>query len=172
MFHFVILPDTLHNCDFALTFIKNPLLSAKISSVFLNPKTLGKWTIMLMDLRSILQLVLQILIVFSCCVINFLSPIKRDHYPIFILKRTKEMIANLRMEWMENVMVLRECELHKLLRTLRCKASRGYNRPFYRCSSHIELIRFTEYYRMPREHEHISFVFSSAFRDIFFLKFC
>ena len=29
------------------------------------------------------------------------------------------------------------------------------------------LIRFKEYYRMPRGHEHISFVFSSAFRDIF-----
>ena len=41
------------------------------------------------------------------------------------------------------------------------------NRPFYRYSGHIELIRFKEYYRMPREHEHISFVFASAFRDIF-----
>ena len=30
-----------------------------------------------------------------------------------------------------------------------------------------ELIRFKEYYRMPRRHEHISFVFSSSFRDIF-----
>ena len=34
-------------------------------------------------------------------------------------------------------------------------------------NGHIELIRFKEYYRMPREHEHISFVFSSAFPDIF-----
>ena len=42
-----------------------------------------------------------------------------------------------------------------------------YNRPFYRYWGHIELIRFKEYYRMPRGHEHISFVFSSAFRDIF-----
>ena len=41
------------------------------------------------------------------------------------------------------------------------------NRPFYRYGGHIELIRFEEYYRMPRGHEHISFVFSSAFRDIF-----
>ena len=41
------------------------------------------------------------------------------------------------------------------------------NRPFYRCGGHIELIRFKEYYRMPMGHEHISFVFSSAFRDIF-----
>ena len=72
---------------------------------------------MVMDLRPILQLVLQVLILFSCCVINFLSPIKRDHYPIFIFNRTKEMIANLRMEWMENAMVLRECELHKLPRS-------------------------------------------------------
>ena len=38
---------------------------------------------------------------------------------------------------------------------------------FYRYGGHIELIRFKEYYRMPRGHEHISFVFSSAFRDIF-----
>ena len=41
------------------------------------------------------------------------------------------------------------------------------NRPFYRYGGHIELIWFKEYYRMPRGHEHISFVFSSAFRDIF-----
>ena len=40
-------------------------------------------------------------------------------------------------------------------------------RPFYRYGGHIELIGFKEYYRMPRGHEHISFVFSSAFRDIF-----
>ena len=41
------------------------------------------------------------------------------------------------------------------------------NRPFYRYGGHIELIQFKEYYRMPRGHENISFVFSSAFRDIF-----
>ena len=29
------------------------------------------------------------------------------------------------------------------------------NRPFYRYGGHIELIRFKEYYRMPRGHEHI-----------------
>ena len=40
------------------------------------------------------------------------------------------------------------------------------NRPFYRYGGHIELIRFKDYYRMPRGHEHISFVFLSAFRDI------
>ena len=46
------------------------------------------------------------------------------------------------------------------------------NRPFYQYGGHIELIRFKEYYRMPREHEHIwSFVFSSAFPDIFFKRF-
>ena len=43
----------------------------------------------------------------------------------------------------------------------------NHNRPFYRYGGHIELIRLKEYYRMPRGHEHISFVFSSAFRDIF-----
>ena len=41
------------------------------------------------------------------------------------------------------------------------------NRPFYRYGGHIELIRFKEYYRMPRGHEHISLVFSSTFRDKF-----
>ena len=45
------------------------------------------------------------------------------------------------------------------------------NSPFYRYFGHIELIQFKEYYRMPRGHEHISFVFSSAFRDIFSSKF-
>ena len=42
------------------------------------------------------------------------------------------------------------------------------NRPFYQYGGHIELIRFKEYYRMPRGHEHISFVFSSASLDIFY----
>ena len=31
------------------------------------------------------------------------------------------------------------------------------NRPFYRYSGHIELIRFKEYYGMPRGHKHIPF---------------
>ena len=33
------------------------------------------------------------------------------------------------------------------------------NRPFYRCGGYIELIRFKEYYRMPRGHEHIRLYF-------------
>ena len=41
------------------------------------------------------------------------------------------------------------------------------NRHFYRYGGHIEFIRFKEYYRMPRGHEHISIVFSSAFRTFF-----
>ena len=41
------------------------------------------------------------------------------------------------------------------------------NRPFHRYGGHIELIRFKEYYRMPRGHEHISLAFSSASRNIF-----
>ena len=41
------------------------------------------------------------------------------------------------------------------------------NTPFYRYGGHFELIRLKEYYRMPRGHEHISFVLSSAFRDSF-----
>ena len=44
---------------------------------------------------------------------------------------------------------------------------RKKNTPFYRYGDHIELIRFKEYYRMPRGHEHISFLFSSAFREFF-----
>ena len=43
------------------------------------------------------------------------------------------------------------------------------NRPFYPYGGHIELIRFKEYYEMPRGHEHFSFVFLSAF-GTFFLK--
>ena len=53
---------------------------------------------------------------------------------------------------------------HSLMKTLH---HIELNRPFYRYGGHIELIRFKEYYRMPRGHEHILFVFSSAFRDIF-----
>ena len=42
------------------------------------------------------------------------------------------------------------------------------NRPFYRYGGHVELIRFKEYYGIPRGgHEHISSVFLSAFRDVF-----
>ena len=48
---------------------------------------------------------------------------------------------------------------------------RRTNRPFYRYGGHIELIWFKECYRMLRRHEHISFVFSSAFRDIFSERF-
>ena len=45
------------------------------------------------------------------------KPYKKRSLSNFFFKRTKEMIANLRMEWMENAVVLRECELHKLLRS-------------------------------------------------------
>ena len=48
-----------------------------------------------------------------------------------------------------------------------CDQSIYSNRPFYRYGGHIEFIRFKEYYRMPRGHKHISFVFPRAFRDIF-----
>ena len=45
------------------------------------------------------------------------------------------------------------------------------NRPFYRYGGHIEFIRFKEYDRMPRGHEHISFVFRALlgtfFRKVF-----
>ena len=43
-----------------------------------------------------------------------------------------------------------------------------FNRPLYRYGGHTELIYYwIKYHRMPRGHEHISFVFWSAFRDIF-----
>ena len=42
---------------------------------------------------------------------------------------------------------------------------------FYRYGGYIELIRFKKYYRMPSGHEHVSFVFSSALRDIFSQSF-
>ena len=54
-----------------------------------------------------------------------------------------------------------------LARYISIQSGQTANRPFYRYAGHIELIRFKEYYRMPKGHEHISFVFSSAFRDIF-----
>ena len=47
----------------------------------------------------------------------------------------------------------------------RCRISG--NRPFHRYGGHIELIRFKEYYRMPRGHEHISFVFRALFGTFF-----
>ena len=56
---------------------------------------------------------------------------------------------------------------HYLIINIQQISIRKINRPFYRYGGHIELIRVKEYYRMPRGHEHISFVFSSAFRDIF-----
>ena len=34
------------------------------------------------------------------------------------------------------------------------KGLRGINRPFYRYGSHIELLRFKEYYGLPMGHEH------------------
>ena len=57
---------------------------------------------------------------------------------------------------------------HEVLEViLDSRSSNSFNRPFYRYGGHIELIRFKEYYRMPRGSEHNSSVFSSAFRDIF-----
>ena len=43
------------------------------------------------------------------------------------------------------------------------------NRPFYQYGGHIELIRFKEYYRMPRGHEHVCIF--ERFSGYFFLKF-
>ena len=60
-----------------------------------------------------------------------------------------------------------KCGFNIHIHTVWRKNFGDYNRPFYRYGGHIELIRFKEYYRMPRGHDHISFVFSSVFRDIF-----
>ena len=57
--------------------------------------------------------------------------------------------------------------LHSLNIPLNASLNILLNRPGYQYSGHIELIRFKEYSRMPRGHEHILFVFSSAFKDIF-----
>ena len=81
-------------------------------------------------------------------------------------KKAKEDAARAAAEEKERVSIdtLSECPAFVYLLSVReLKA----NKPFYRHSGHIELIRFKEYYRMPRGHEHISFVLSSAFRDIF-----
>jgi len=50
----------------------------------------------------------------------------------------------------------------------------SYNRPFYRHGGHIELIRFKEYYGMPRGHEHnpiYSLSIYARFSGQFFSKF-
>ena len=57
--------------------------------------------------------------------------------------------------------------LHSLNIPLNASLNILLNRPGYQYSGHIELIRFKEYSRMPRGHEHILFVLSSAFKDIF-----
>ena len=49
--------------------------------------------------------------------------------------------------------------LHSLNIPLNASLNILLNRPGYQYSGHIELIRFKEYSRMPRGHEHISFVF-------------
>ena len=61
----------------------------------------------------------------------------------------------------------RACLTKILLDSCRSLSLVRQNIPFYRYGGHIELIRFKEYYRMPMGHEHISLVFSSAFRNIF-----
>ena len=47
----------------------------------------------------------------------------------------------------------------------------GFFRPFCRYGGHGELIRFKEYYRIPRWHEHISLVFTGVYRGIFSQSF-
>ena len=50
----------------------------------------------------------------------------------------------------------------------------SHNRPFYRYGGHIELIRFKEYYGMPRGHGHdpiYSLTIYARFSGQFFFKF-
>ena len=72
----------------------------------------------------------------------------------------------------ENVSQKVKSRCFKLYRAYSMSLNLSYvgNRPFYQYGGHIELIRFKEYYRMLRGHEHISFVFSSAFRHKFSLN--
>ena len=74
------------------------------------------------------------------------------------------------LRYTDDTILLSHCArgLSYLVETLdKHSGEKCLNRPFYRYGDHIELIRFKEYYRMPRGHEHIWFAFSSAFRDIF-----
>ena len=71
---------------------------------------------------------------------------------------SERIISHMSIRRSRHFMDIADCVFRKVAIT---------NRPFYRYVGHIELIRFKEYYRMPRGHEHISFVFSSPFRDIF-----
>ena len=63
--------------------------------------------------------------------------------------------------WKKNAQINNDCLING------CLWLPSTNSPFHRYGGHSELIRFKEDYRMPRGYEHISFVFSSAFRDIF-----
>ena len=45
------------------------------------------------------------------------------------------------------------------------------NRPFYRYGGHIELVRFKEYYEIPRGHEHDPIYTRSVFTRAFWANF-
>ena len=57
--------------------------------------------------------------------------------------------------------------------TERCMRSNNviYNRPFYRYGGHIELIRFKEYYRMPRGMSTFRLYFRALFGTFFLTVF-
>ena len=58
--------------------------------------------------------------------------------------------------------------------TANARYSMLFNRPFYLYGGHIELLRFKEYYGMPRGHEHFpiySLSIYARFSGQFFFKF-
>ena len=58
--------------------------------------------------------------------------------------------------------------------TANARYSMLFNRPFYLYGGHIELLRFKEYYGMPRGHEHVpiySLSIYARFSGQFFFKF-
>ena len=65
---------------------------------------------------------------------------------VFVLKMPKIWVGRTKLNGgkKEDGLRIRKTSLFRLC-----------NRPFYRYGGHIELIRFQEYYRMPRGHEYI-----------------
>ena len=103
----------------------------------------------------------------STCVIHTIISFWK--ISISIEKKIRKLHDCLNIGFLKNddVVLTREVNTFTYQSNSILQCNQQSNRPFYRYGGHIELIRFKEYYRMPRGHEHISFVFSSAFRDIF-----
>ena len=103
----------------------------------------------------------------STCVIHTI--INFWKISISIEKKTRKLHDCLNIGFLKNddVVLAREVNTFTYQSNSILQCNQQSNRPFYRYGGHIELILFKEYYWMPTGHEHISFVFSSALRDIF-----